>query len=125
MFAICLGIRKAAPVDATHSLGDVLTVLLTPLGLVLFVQDTFGKSYQVVLDFMWKVSAVIAGLACIATFTSLIHPEDYLTLYQGLFLPGCLLFIGMAVNAAREGDHEAKLFILGMTAIAVCGAIRG
>jgi len=104
---------------------EILTILILPVGLLVFVERVFAAGYKNLVRRLWQINLAVVIVVLPMSLGNAGLLELGLAWYHPLFVPGCALLLGATALAAWKGDRDAAIFFGGLICLAVPGAIDG
>ncbi len=129
-FAIFTGINElvANPIIqvSTWAIGvryhlAMLSTVLWPIGLYLFIEQVLGRGYKSLIRRIWQAHIIFAVGIILIDAINILSPMPLMRMLFGLLTIGILIGMPTAIIAAIKGSFEAKILNAGLAIMMLSG----
>lgn len=130
-FAICIGIGNLAGSSVAQlSAGavgvryylTVISAVLWPIGLYIFVEHVLGRGYKSLIRRIWQVHILFAAVGILLDVIGVLPLPSLIPLFFGLLMVGIFIVMPITLKVAHSrGNLEARVLAQGMGIMMLSG----
>ncbi len=130
LFSICVGIwtlsetlfgRILVPLPRFWLFGNLISLYMIPIGLLLFVEHFFGSGYKKMIRWFWMGHALFVVGAVLLEISGALPMRALLRFYQYVLIGEMPVLVAHVIYSMACGDKAARIFAVGFIVLMGAG----